>query len=736
MPQFNKALYVNRQQTQKLFLDAIANGYYLDIYGMTGIGKTEFMKWIHDSQKQSNYLCSYVDLAYNETDLYSVIADHLYDETIFPYDPFADFKEKRHSQTPFSGFDTFNNGLHSVLNSYKVVLCFDNTETAAASTWQQFEEKVLLRYHNEQSNLILITAGQKPILLAPTLIQRTKSVSLASFTEKEARDAIQRLSKVKGFQVDNEDYIASKIFRLTQGHPLSIAILVESWTNGFKNDLNAKTVEERFAQGVSQLVQEIIENRILKQLQLGAYARDVLQSIAPLRIIPRHTQHAPLSKLLPDSLVNLADRLFGEFKKINLFDWDEGIGYKLNPVIRHILLEDMRLNARYKFLDIQKTLIEVYENLTGESQADNQVANFIEKLFHTAVLLTEKQTAKVEVSTRICGEMQNYFEERFVSFALLTEADKQFISHLREKLGNDTELGDFVVGGKTSLLRVIDDFVKPAIPHDGIESALSQQLEAAYNGLKPDQQKIAEILFRNLSECDSEPGDWRRKVKLKEVANLANVSWRIVADVVEVFCQAGEPFLSILPSADRLNHDSLLYISHENLIHEWQRLKKWNDEEAGYVKFYRRLENSACKWETGKAPLLRSYQLEKALAWRTKIGELTDVAKWASRYGQHVDLTLRFLKNASEPKPVLTRLPPDRPKATPKENLLRIFKLVSGVVAIILSIQLATQGVGSQIFWVLLVIFMFSVFEAWELYEIYINSQKEVKESVLKPKPL
>jgi hypothetical protein len=705
-----------------LFLDAIANGYYLDIYGMTGIGKTEFLKWIHDSQKPSNYLCSYVDLASNETEFYSVIAEHLYDETIFPDDPFAEW----HSQTPFSGFDTFNNGLHSVLNSYKVVLCFDNTETAAPSTWQQFEEKVLLRYHNEQSNLILITAGQKPILLAPTLIQRTKSVSLASFTEKEARDAIQRLSKVKGFQVDNEDYIASKIFRLTQGHPLSIAILVESWTNGFKNDLNAKTVEERFAQGVSQLVQEIIENRILKQLQLGANARDVLQSIAPLRIIPPPTQHAPLSNLLPDSLVNLADRLFGEFQKINLFDWDEGIGYKLNPVIRHILLEDMRLNARYKFIEIQKTLIEVYENLTGESQADNQVANLTEKLFHTAVLLTEEQTAKVEVSTRICGEMQNYFEERFVSSALLTDTDKQFISHLKEKLGNDTELGDLVVGGKTALLRVIDDFVKPAI--HGIESALSQQLEAAYNGLKPEQQKIAEILFRNLS-------DRRRKVKLKEVANLANVSWRIVAEVVEVFCQAGEPFLSILPSADRLNPDSLLYISHENLIHEWQRLKKWNDEEAGYVKFYRRLENYACKWEKGKAPLLRPYQLEKALTWRTKIEELTEVAKWASRHGQHVDLTLRFL-NASEPERAPARRPQARPKATLKENLLRIFKLVSGVVAIILSIQLATQGVGSQIFFVLLVIFMFSVFEAWELYEIYINSQKEVKESVLKPKQL
>jgi hypothetical protein len=722
--QFNKTLYVSRPKEQALFLEALANGYYLDIYGMTGLGKTEFLKWIHDSQKQHDYLCSYVDLAADDLDIYNLIAEQLFDETVFPDDPFAEFKEIAYSQTSLSEDETFNKGLQNILTTYKVVLCFDNIQ-ATAATWQQFAEKVLESQH--PTNLIVITTGQKPLQLAPKLRQRAKSVFLSYLTEKAVEEFIQRLSQVKGFNVDDD--VVSDIFRLTQGHPLSIALLVELWTNGFERDLNAVNLP----QGIDQLMQAVVENLILNQLQLGAgypAPKDILQAIAPLRYILRSSQRDLLSKFLPDSFANkppfFADRLFGEFQKVNLYDWKEGFGHSLNPVVRQILLEDMRLNARYKFIEIQKTLIEVYENLTGESQADNQVANLTEKLFHTAVLLTEEQTAKVEVSTRICGEMQNYFEERFVSSALLTDTDKQFISHLKEKLGNDTELGDLVVGGKTALLRVIDDFVKPAI--HGIESALSQQLEAAYNGLKPEQQKIAEILFRNLS-------DRRRKVKLKEVANLANVSWRIVAEVVEVFCQAGEPFLSILPSADRLNPDSLLYISHENLIHEWQRLKKWNDEEAGYVKFYRRLENYACKWEKGKAPLLRPYQLEKALTWRTKIEELTEVAKWASRHGQHVDLTLRFL-NASEPERAPARRPQARPKATLKENLLRIFKLVSGVVAIILSIQLATQGVGSQIFFVLLVIFMFSVFEAWELYEIYINSQKEVKESVLKPKQL
>jgi len=206
MFKFNKALYVNRQTGQELCTNAITNGHHLDIHGMIGQGKTEFLKWIHDSQEPSNYLCSYVDLSANNIEIYSLIAEQLIDQidkTIFPDDPFADFKENQSSQTPDEDelINTFNNGLQNILSSYKIVLCFDNTESTT-TTWQQFEDEIL-EYHNEQNNLILITAGQKPIRLAPRLRQRASSIHLSYFTEDEIQEQIQRLSQINGFQLED-----------------------------------------------------------------------------------------------------------------------------------------------------------------------------------------------------------------------------------------------------------------------------------------------------------------------------------------------------------------------------------------------------------------------------------------------------------------------------------------------------------------------------------------------------
>jgi hypothetical protein len=162
---------------------------------------------------------------------------------------------------------------------------------------------------------------------------------------------------------------------------------------------------------------------------------------------------------LPDYFANkppiFADRLFTKFQKLNIFDWKEGTIHTVNPVVRHILLEDMRLNARDEFIDIQKTLVEMYDNLTRENKGDSQY--FTEKLYHSALLLTltEKQTANM--TECLCEQMQSYLDTYFVLANLLTEANKQFLSKLGEKLGSDTELGELL--NVDALLSVIDKFV-------------------------------------------------------------------------------------------------------------------------------------------------------------------------------------------------------------------------------------------------------------------------------------
>jgi tetratricopeptide (TPR) repeat protein len=173
----------------------------------------------------------------------------------------------------------------------------------------------------------------------------------------------------------------------------------------------------------------------------------------------------------------------------------------------------------------------------------------------------------------------------------------------------------------------------------GLDAALSQHADEAYNELDPNQHRIAEIMFRSLSERGNDRRDTRRPVPLSEVATLAKVPWQQVAAVVEVFRREGRSFL-MPPVGKDLEPDCILDISHESLIRQWQRLQDWTTQEAEAAELYQRLEDSACRWEKGQVALWRTPELENALAWRDRV---TPTPEWAKRYGQHFDLAMRFL---------------------------------------------------------------------------------------------
>jgi WD40 repeat protein len=173
----------------------------------------------------------------------------------------------------------------------------------------------------------------------------------------------------------------------------------------------------------------------------------------------------------------------------------------------------------------------------------------------------------------------------------------------------------------------------------GFNHALSKHADEAYAELTVEQQHIAEILFKNLSERSNQNRDTRRLVAVDEVAKLAQVSSEKVMAVVEVFRKDGRSFL--MPPVD-----NILDISHESLIRQWQRLKKWTEEEADAAKMYLRLQEKAEFWEKKEEALLHSPNLEMAIAWRDH-PDRKPTAQWAARYGKHFDLVMRFL-DASE----------------------------------------------------------------------------------------
>ncbi len=185
----------------------------------------------------------------------------------------------------------------------------------------------------------------------------------------------------------------------------------------------------------------------------------------------------------------------------------------------------------------------------------------------------------------------------------------------------------------------------------GLAHALDLHADEAYGKLEPNQEpdptRIAEVMFRLLSERDAgtrndgRPRDTRRTTLLRTVAEVtgADVTLADVARVVEVFRAPGLNFLTPqLP--EPLEPTTRLDVSHESLIRRWRRLQSWVKAEAESAEIYRRLVDRAHLWRDGNANLLRRLETNATLAWRDR--ERPNAA-WARRYGGDFDLAMRFL---------------------------------------------------------------------------------------------
>ena len=162
----------------------------------------------------------------------------------------------------------------------------------------------------------------------------------------------------------------------------------------------------------------------------------------------------------------------------------------------------------------------------------------------------------------------------------------------------------------------------------GLANALSNHADEAYNALTDQQKTIAHALFCLLTGHDLGKRDTRRPIELSKIMALTDSSCAEIIAVIDVFRRPGRCFL--MPPIDvALSPYSIIDISHESLIRQWQRLKDWVKQEAEAAAVYKRLAESATRWQLGNAALLQSPDLEFAVAW---LEEFKPSALWAERY--------------------------------------------------------------------------------------------------------
>jgi hypothetical protein len=173
--------------------------------------------------------------------------------------------------------------------------------------------------------------------------------------------------------------------------------------------------------------------------------------------------------------------------------------------------------------------------------------------------------------------------------------------------------------------------------------ALSQHAEEALGELDEKGQRIAETLFKALTDKGTDGRGIRRPATVGEICATTGAAEAAVAAVVERFRLPGRSFV-MPPVGTALRTGTVLDISHESLMRIWERLAAWVDEEAQSAQIYLGVARAAARHEEGGAALWRGPELQVALTWRQT---LQPTEAWARRYDPGFASAMRFL-DASE----------------------------------------------------------------------------------------
>lgn len=344
----------------------------------------------------------------------------------------------------------FVSKLDKLLSIYKVVLFFDNTECCYSIAMELIEEYILEPFIGNE-NLILVCAGQQRLKWrSPRLRRQVEQHSLTPLSKKDCSILIERLASKESVAVEGREYLLDKMWHLTLGHPLSFYNLFEILSNGFVKYLNRKTVDEYYRLSIQELINRVIKHRILERVELGSDYPDpviILSYLAPLRFIESSTIHFILSHFLPEWFegkpFSFFEELIAEFQKQShiFIPWILGAGFDVEPVTRNILLADLRLNRKEKFIAIQKALIEQYGHWIDQTRDAAQIKNIIERLYHR-ILLMHEEHMEIDIY-EISKELKGVIERIKRDTEDTIQISEQII-RLKNALKRDKELNEMI----------------------------------------------------------------------------------------------------------------------------------------------------------------------------------------------------------------------------------------------------------------------------------------------------
>ncbi|MFY0672883.1 MAG: hypothetical protein JXQ87_05740 [Bacteroidia bacterium] len=210
----------------------------------------------------------------------------------------------------------------------------------------------------------------------------------------------------------------------------------------------------------------------------------------------------------------------------------------------------------------------------------------------------------------------------------------------------------------------------------GLNQALSNHANEAFNELTAEQQILIEKIFKALTLKKDESRGVRRPLSLSQLSAITGATESDVLDCLHPFRVHSRSF--ILPEADIMaNSDTIFDISHESLMRGWDRLSIWVDEEMESAELYQRICYAAILHQQGAVALWRDPELQLAIEWSEK--EKPSEA-WAKLYNNNFNIAIQFLNDSVSSNYA------SKKRAKKRRNLIRLSVLLFIIIISFLAI--------------------------------------------------
>jgi tetratricopeptide (TPR) repeat protein/energy-coupling factor transporter ATP-binding protein EcfA2 len=213
-----------------------------------------------------------------------------------------------------------------------------------------------------------------------------------------------------------------------------------------------------------------------------------------------------------------------------------------------------------------------------------------------------------------------------------------------------------------------------------MQQALSRHAEEAFLETGSEaNRKIAERIFKALTDTFSDPRGMRRPTSIRQLSAICEASEPEVIQIVEIFRRPGRSFL-MPPAAALLESRSIVDLSHESLMRCWTRLITWAEEERASARVYARLSQASAWFAEGTAGLWHNPELELGVRWKRQ-NHPTEA--WAERYDSSFARAMDFLDRSVKER---DRIEAERENA--RKNKLRLAWAVAGGLGVLLLVAL------------------------------------------------